>query len=156
MIDCVWVMKVKNNEERIARLPKERYKELFGVEKGTFDVMLNAVQIAFNKEHSQGGKPAKLSALDRLVITLCYWREYRAYQHIAWDYDVNKSTISRVITWTEDVLINDGTFALPSKRIFEQYNNGIEVIVVDATEQPIERPKKGRKSGIQERKSNTQ
>jgi len=145
-----------NNKERISNLPGTRYKELFGVEQSTFEVMLTAVETAFAKEHLQGGKPPKLSALDRLVITLCYWREYRAYQHIAFDYGVNKSTISRIITWTEDILIKDGTFALPSKRIFEQYNNDIEIIIVDATEQPIERPKRGRKNGIPARKSNTQ
>jgi len=149
-------MKMIKNRERISTLPGTRYKELFGVEKTTFDVMLNAIQKAFDKEHIQGGKPPKLIAIDRLVITLCYWREYRAYQHIAFDYGVNKSTISRIITWTEDVLVKDGTFSLPSKRVFEQSNDEIEVIIVDATEQAIERPKRGRKNGIPGRKSNTQ
>jgi len=149
-------MEMINNKERITILPGTRYKELFGVEKATFEVMLKAVEFAYAKEHIQGGKPPKLSALDRLVITLCYWREYRAYQHIAFDYGVNKSTISRIITWTEDILVKDGIFSLPSKRVFEQSNNEIEVIIVDATEQAIERPKRGRKNGIPGRKSNTQ
>jgi hypothetical protein len=42
----------------------------------------------------------------------------------------------------EDVLIRDGTFALPGKKMLLQNDSPIEVILVDATETPIERPKK--------------
>ena len=150
------VIKMINNEERIAKLKSEQYQQIFGVQKATFDKMLEIMKAAYVKLHAQGGKPPKLSILDKLVITLCYWREYRTYRHIAFDYGVGKSAIGDSIRWVEETLLADGSFSLPSKRTFEKHNNEIEVIVVDVTEQEIERPKRGKKIGIQARKSGTQ
>ena len=150
-----------NNEERLKNTPIGKYKEIFGVEKYIFDRMLRILEItyAFNaadKKPEKGGRPSKLTVLDCLVITLMYWREYRTFRHIAYDYDVGKSSIGRAIIWVEDTLIASGVFNLKSKRELRENLSKIKVIVIDVTEQEIERPKRGKKIGIQERKSDTQ
>jgi hypothetical protein len=146
-----------NNEERLAGLAPEKYKEIFGITKATFDKMLEVLEQANTAERRRGGrKSTKLSILDRLVITLGYWREYRGYRHIAFDYGVSKSVIGKVILWTEDTLIKCGLFSLPSKRDLTLNLSEREVIAVDVTEQEIERPKRGRKNGIPARKNATQ
>lgn len=117
--------------------------------------MLDVLEAAYKKLHLHGGKPPKLSVLDKLVITLCYWREYRTYRHIAFDYEVGKTAIGDSVRWVEDTLLGDGTFTLPSKRKFEQPNDEIEIMVVDVTEQEIERPKRGKKSGIPAKRNDT-
>ena len=67
---------------------------------------------------------------------LCYYREYRTMQHIAFDYEVTKATICNSIHWVEKTLIKSGNFRLPSKR--ELYTNTqIEVVLIDATEVEI-------------------
>lgn len=144
-----------NNEERIAKLQSNEYQQIFGVTNATFDQMLSILNEAYAELHAQGGKPAKLSVLDKLVITLCYWREYRTYRHIAFDYGVGKSAIGNSVIWVEKALLASKVFSLPSKRTLERYNDDIEVIVVDVTEQEIERPKRGKKTGIRVRKSDT-
>ena len=144
-----------NNEERIASLPESQYKELLGVDKRTFDKMYSILLTAYAILHSQGGKPPKLTVLDKLVITLGYWREYRTYRNIAFDYGVSKSAIGKSIIWVEDTLIKDGAFSLPSKREMQRKDNVICVAIVDVTEQEIERPKKDKEIGIQARKSDT-
>ena len=144
-----------NNAERLAALSPEKYKEIFGITKPTFGKMLEVLEQANAAERRRGGRKAtKLTILDRLVITLGYWREYRGYRQIAFDYGVSKSEIGKVILWTEDTLINCGLFALPSKRDLE-HESEREVIAVDVTEQEIERPKRGRKNGIPARKNAT-
>ena len=146
-----------NNEERIAKLAEPQYKEIFGVTKTTFDTMLEVLEKANAEERLKGGRKAtKLTILDRLVITLGYWREYRAFKNIAFDYDVCKAEIGKVILWVEDRLIECGFFSLPSKRELERNMRGREVVAVDVTEQQIERPKRGRKNGTPARKSVTQ
>jgi hypothetical protein len=40
------------------------------------------LQEAFNELHKQGGKPPKLTAEDKLYISLKYPREYRAMESI--------------------------------------------------------------------------
>jgi hypothetical protein len=145
-----------DNEKRIAALAASQYKELFGVDKPTFDKMYDILLHAFIKLHEKGGKPPKLSVLDKLVITLGYWREYRTYRNIAFDYGVGKTAIGDSIIWVENTLIKDGTFSLPSKREMQRNDNVVCVAVVDVTEQEIERPKKDSEIGIQARKNDTQ
>lgn len=94
--------------------------------------------------------------MDKLVITLGYWREYRAYRNIAFDYGVGKSAIGKAVTWVENTLIKNKTFSLPSKREMQHKENTICVAIVGVTEQEIERPKKDNKNGTQERKKDIQ
>ena len=144
-----------DNAERIRNLPENQYKELLGVDKATFEKMYNILLDAYKKLHSKGGKPPTLIVLDKLVITLGYWREYRTYRNIAFDYGVGKTAIGDSILWVEDTLIKDGAFSLPSKREMQRKDNVICVAVVDVTEQEVERPKKDSANGIQARKSDT-
>ena len=132
--------------KRILRLKEKEYQELFGVKKSTFEKMLEIL--------NKGGKPAKLKVLDKLIITLCYYREYCTMQHIAFDYEVTRGTICNSIHWVENTLIKSGVFSLPSKR--ELYTDTkIEVVLIDATEVEIERPKKEKSNTIQEKRKNT-
>ena len=144
-----------NNRKRLKNLPKSHYKQIFGVSHGTFFKMYKTLRRAYRELHKQGGKPPKLSVLDKLIIALQYWREYRTYRHIAFDYGVGKTAIGNAVIWVEDTLIKSGLFALPSRRSMLE-PSGIELVLIDVTEQPIERPKRGRKNGIPARKSNTQ
>ena len=143
-----------DNKERIEQLKEKEYQELFGVKKATFEKMLEVLNKQYQKDHKNGGKPPNLSILEKLVIMLCYYREYRTMQHIAFDYSVAKSTICESIKWVEQSLIKSGVFRLPSKKELHS-NVSIEVILVDATEVEIERPQKNKDSIIQERRKNT-
>ena len=134
------VMKM-NNQERIAHLKAKDYQKYLGVKKDTFDVMLQILEKDYQRKHKMGGRPPKLSVLDKLMIMLQYYREYRAMDNIAFDYGVSKSTISDAIKWVEETLVKDGTFRLPSKRKLLE-GASIEVVLVDATECEIERPQK--------------
>lgn len=77
-------------------------------------------------------------------MTLEYLREYRTYFHIAQSWGVNESTAYRLIRKIEDCLMDSGAFSLPGKKKLLEPNHEIEVVVVDVTESPIERPKKNR------------
>ena len=89
-------------------------------------------------------------------MALEYWREYRTYFHIGVAYGLSESNAYQTIKWIEDVLIKDGTFSLPGKKTLLDENTEYEIILPDATETPIERPKRGRKNTTPERRSGTQ
>ena len=146
-----------NNTERIKKMATNNYKGIFGIEKYVFDRILRLLEVADTYQRkSNAGRKAQLSVLDKLVITLQYWREYRTYRHIAFDYDVGKSTIGEAIIWVENTIIASGFCNLKSARELRENTSKIKIAIVDVTEQEIERPKKGRKIGIQARKSATQ
>jgi len=131
-----------NNQERIEKLKENKYQGVFGVKKPTFDKMLEILEKAYIKLHSKGGSSPKLTVLDKLIVMLSYYREYRTMENMAFDYDVAKSTICESIKWVESELIKDGTFSLPSKRKLVEELPEIDAVLIDVMEVPMERPKK--------------
>ena len=77
-------------------------------------------------------------------MTLGYWREYRTLFHLGTTMGVSEGTASRRVRWVEDTLIGSGRFALPKRtaRFAGGAPGPFRVVVVDATEPPVERPKK--------------
>jgi hypothetical protein len=61
---------------------------------------------------------------------------------IAQSWRVNESTAYRLIRKVEECLIKSRVFRLPGKKKLLKSKHEIEVVVVDVTETPIERPKK--------------
>ncbi len=144
-----------NNKKRMKKSKAGDYQRLFGVKKETFDKMMEVFEKAYIEKHKKGGKPPKLTVLDKLIITLQYYREYRTMEHIAFDYRVYKSTICDAIHWGEEVLVKENVFHLPSKKQIAE-DESIKNVAVDVTEVEIERPQKNKKNTIQERKSGIQ
>jgi DDE superfamily endonuclease len=128
--------------ETIQHLKDTDFKRLTGVQRETFDQMLQVVK----KGLRDFGRPPSLSRADQLLMTLMYWREYRTEFHIAQSYDVSEATVCRTIRKVEDALVRSKKFRLPGKRALQPSATVFEVILVDASEQPVERPKKARKS----------
>ena len=124
--------------ENIKNKRDKEFKRLTGVPHQLFKQMLAIV----NQESRTFGRPPTLSTADQLLLTLMYWREYRTQFHIAETYGVSEATVCRTIHKIETMLMNSGQFRLPGKKRLMESETTIEVILVDATEQAIERPKK--------------
>ena len=129
--------------ETVQKLKGEDFKRSTGVQHGTFEKMLEVVTAGLR----DFGRPPKLNRADQLLMTLMYWREYRTEFHIGLTYGVSEATVCRTIKKVEDVLIKSKQFHLPGKKALQPSETVIEIVLVDATEQPIERPQKA-KSGI--------
>jgi hypothetical protein len=128
--------------EAVSKLSSTEFKRLTGVKKNTFIEMVAVVKEAENKRTSRRGKPPHLSTEDRLLMTLEYLREYRTYFHLGQSYGLSESACYRNCRWIEDSLIKSKTFSLPGKKALLKSNAEFEIILIDATETPIERPKK--------------
>jgi hypothetical protein len=101
------------------------------------------------------GRPTKLSRADQLLMTLMYWREYRTEFHIAQSYGISEATVCRTIQKVENVLVRSGKFRLPGKKALASSETIFEVVLVDVSEQPIERPKKANNGIIVAKRSDT-
>jgi hypothetical protein len=142
--------------ETVKTLKDGDFKRLTGVSRGVYEKML-AILV---RDLRDFGRPAKLSRADQLLMTLMYWREYRTEFHIGVTYGVSESTVCRTIRKVEKVLMKSGEFRLPGRKALQASDTLIEVVLIDATEQPIERPKKsnvgttaGRRNGIPRKRS---
>lgn len=128
--------------ERVAGLSEGEFRRLTGLKRETFNEMVSVLIDAEYIKERKGGKKPKLALEDRLLLTLEYWREYRTQFHIAGSYGISESTVCRTIRWIEDILIGSGNFSLPGKQALRTEEISYNVLVMDATESPIERPKK--------------
>ena len=141
--------------EETKEVRERDFRRLTGVTRRTFSTMVEALKRAEAQRGRNGGPKPKLLTEDMLLLALEYLGEYRTYFHIAHDFGVHETTALRICRWVEDVLIKAGTFSLPGKKAVRESPIDYEVIQIDATETPIERPKRGRSSGILGRRSGT-
>ena len=131
--------------DTIKNYTEEEFRRLSGVKRSTFEKMLSILEEAEQKKKARGGKPNTLPIEERLLMALEYLREYRTYFHVASSYGISESSCYRNIKWIEDILIKHPDFALPGKKALLKSDMDYEVVLLDATETPIERPKKGKK-----------
>lgn len=88
-------------------------------------------------------------------LKTCFWllckhlKEYRTYEQIAADYGVHDSNLIRRSHWAEETLAKHGF------NIGKQEIKPDDVVLIDATEVKIQRPKKAKQLIIPARKSNT-
>lgn len=141
--------------EQIKDLDNKRFRRLTGVKHKTFITMLEISREAEAKKKAKGGRKNKLCIEDQLLLALEYIREYRTYFHIGKSYGVSESSAYKTVKWVEDTLIKHPKFALPGRKELLKSDIEYEVVLIDATETPIERPKKSKNVFIQERRKGT-
>ena len=143
------------NIDKLLKQNDAGFKRYTGIHKATFHEMLDAMQQC-EAQKTKSGRPSVLSLEEQILLALTYWREYRKLYHISMDFGIHESSASRIIRKVEDVLINSGKFDLPKKlpsRVDDDIN--WSVVIVDATETPIERPKKTKEITTVARRDNT-
>ena len=133
---------MQNKYDSIQHLDPEKFRRLTGVKKETFQVMVEILHQAESLRRGKGGPKRKLSVEDMLLLALEYLREYRTYFHVATSFGVSESQAQRIHRWVEETLIKDKRFHLPGRKELLKSDCEFEVIIVDASESPIERPKK--------------
>lgn len=141
--------------QKIKDLGEEQFRRLTGVKRATFLRMIEILKVSDQTKKSRGGRKNKLCLEDQLLIALEYLREYRTYFHISQSYGVSESTAYKTIKWVEDTLIKHPDFALPGKKALAKSDIEYEVVLVDVTETPIERPKKNKGTSTQAKRNDT-
>ena len=127
--------------EKVLKLSDENFKQVIGVKKQTFEVMVEILKLAYQDKHKRRGRHAKLSIQDMLLMTLKYWRQYVTQLELSIEFQVGEATTHDVIVWVENSLTKSKKFSLLGRNALLTHPE-IEIVLVDVTESPIERPKK--------------
>jgi len=85
------------------------------------------------------GRKAKLLVVDRLLMTMLYYRTYVTQEFVGFLFGVDKGTVSRVVQ--EISLCLAGVFRIPQKKVRIDPDD-LTAVFVDATEQPVNRPRR--------------
>lgn len=141
--------------ETAKHLNDEKFRRLTGIKRPTFDKMVEILEQSIKNRRVNSGRKKKLSLENSLLLTLEYIREYRTYFHVSQSYGISESSTYKTVRWVEDTLIKHPEFALPGRKALLKSEVEYEVVLIDATETPIERPKKNKNTSIQEKRKNT-
>lgn len=150
-------IKAMNNTDFLRRV---------GVKRSTFKAMVAVIEKFYRAKIKKkkkkrksnkrmGGRRFTYGVQDRLLMTMMYWREYRTQFNIATDYGISEAVVCRTIQDIENILKKSKKFELLGKKKLSSTKFSYEVFVVDATETPIQRPKKNNRNIIQEKRSST-
>lgn len=128
--------------DTVKDLSSNQFKRLTGVSKNTFNKMVPILKEAKVRSRKyRGGRKAIFSIEDILLMTLEYLREYRTYFHIAKSYGASEGHVFKCIRFVEDTLIKHKDFSLPGRKALLSAKSE-DIALVDASESPVERPKK--------------
>jgi Helix-turn-helix of DDE superfamily endonuclease len=142
-----------NRWEHVKQLPDSEFRRLSGVTRKTFRLMVEDLKHAETTK-KKSGKPHHLSPENRVLLFLEYLRDYPTFLRLGVNWGVHESTAKRIQNRVEDILIQNPNFhVLGRKRV--QEDSTLEFVVVDASERPVERPKKINAPTTVVRKSNT-
>ena len=78
--------------EKALKLKDKDFKQRIGVQKTTFDEMIEVLCVAYAEKHKRRGRHAKLSMEDQLFMSLKYWRQYIAQKELAFEFEVGEAT----------------------------------------------------------------
>ncbi len=133
-------------------MSEENFRRITGVKRTTFNTMVELV----NAKKTAVGRPNKLPVEERILMALEYLREYRTYAHIGASYGISESNAYENIRKIENILVKSKAFSLPGKKALLKSDCEYEIILIDATESPIERPKKNSVASTQVKRKSIQ
>lgn len=146
--------------EDVRKLKPGPFKRLVGVGPELFMRMADHLgqergYTAHKHAGAKRGPKPKLCVEDELMMMLSYYREYRTFLHTGATYGLSEGQAWRIITRTEQTLARSKLFSLPGKRKLVDPQSRWEIVLVDVSEHPIERPKKSSGDITRARRSGT-
>jgi hypothetical protein len=136
-----------NNSEEFMRtvgLSKEDFQHLNGKLADYLDE-----QKALNPLTRRGRKDSKLALEDRLLLTLYYLRHYPTLINLGAVFGISESYCYKVYARTARMLAK--VKKLPNRKVLLE--DPAATLVIDVSEQPIERPVKNQKAYYSEKKT---
>lgn len=121
------------------------FLRLFGVSVAQFTEILTKVNPEWYKHiisrYKRPGRPSDLDLADMILMLLLYYRSYITQEFVGYLFNLDKSQVCRIIQKLEPILAKVMAISKTKKLSQEE----VEHLLIDATEQPIERPKKQQK-----------
>lgn len=121
------------------------FNRLFGVSVIQFDKILLRIEPQWQSKvinrYKRPGRDYKLELADMLLMLLLYYRSYMTQLFVGYLFGIDDSRVCRIIQKLEPLIAKE--MSLTKTRHLSQEE--VENLIIDATEQSIERPKKHQK-----------
>ena len=132
--------------EKAVKLSDEQFLRAVGIDKAAFNLILERVATYFEKLKEERpmkkrGKKSEVALADRLLLTFTYMRHYPTFARLGMEFGISESYANKLYHQILDVLVK--VLSLKNRKHLVESN--LQTIIIDATEQPIERPTKGQR-----------
>lgn len=133
--------------QKIQAETPENFKRLTGLSKENFQHLCSKVDIYLKAEKERnplkkrGLNTSELSLEDRVLLTIYYLRHYPTFANLADVFEISESYCHKIYSRYTKILVRVETLPNRKKLIL----NPPETLIIDVTEQPIERPVKDQK-----------
>lgn len=130
----------------VLRKNKEVFSRLFGVKTLEFERILSEARSLWKSEvidgyKAPGGPPFRHDLAEMILILLLYYRHYITQEFVGMLFGLHKSNVCRIIQRLEPILLK--IMSLPPRDKLSP--DEIRDLIIDATENQIERPKRDQK-----------
>jgi hypothetical protein len=129
-------------QKTVAHIAPKKFRRSVGVSQRTFWTIVTQVS-AWLTEHqtkypmTRRGKKARcLSVADHVLLTLIYLRHYQTFEEVGSRFGISESYANKLYHRYLDILVQ--VLRLPGKKAL--LDGTLQAILLDVTEQPIERP----------------
>jgi len=134
--------------KEIEHLPPEQFLRNVGISLAKFQDVLEKIAqyIESEKEKNplkrRGCKSKKdIRLADKLLLTLHYLRHYETFANLGLKFGITEGYANKIYHYILAILIKILDMPNPKNLLDPE----VEVVAIDVTEQPIERPQKGQK-----------
>ena len=120
------------------------FRRRVGIRRRTFRQVYRRVRAYLEEEcrqqplHRRGKKSTALSLTEKLLLTFIYLRQYPTFEELGAMFGIRESYANKVYHRSLDILVT--VLRLPGKKVL--LNQAVQAILLDVTEQPMERPVK--------------
>lgn len=122
------------------------FNRLFGMSPQQFEEILRKVERRWQKKvigaYKRPGRDYKLDVSDMLLMLLLYYRSYITQIFVGYIFGIDDSRVCRIIKTMESIMPDIMKLSIEHKLT----KGEVEELIIDATEQPIERPKNDQKA----------
>ena len=121
--------------------PEEQFIRDVGISKQTFFALLEKVEEALSAEKEKNpmkkrGRKQGVSWAEKLLLTLTYLRHYPTFAKLGKEFGISESYANKIYHQILELLVK----VLPKKSKKELMSGHLGTVLIDVTEQPIERP----------------
>lgn len=145
---------MKLTYEKLKKKPLN-FQKLTGISLKEFETIAEKVAPSWQKLQDSkklDGRPSKLPGLrNQLLAMLMYYRTYVTYEFLGFLFGLDTANVWRTVKKMEPLVIE--VVAIKKDRTFK--SEELSKLIVDATEQEINRPKKGQRKYYSGKKKTT-
>ena len=125
---------------------QEKFARLSGLKTGKYDLLLKRVVMAISEHKeihalSRRGKKSDITIANKLLLTVMYYRNYYTYLTVSEMFGISEGYANKIFHKMSRVMVK----VLKLKNRNQLSSETIKAVLIDASEQRIERPMKGQK-----------